>query len=224
MLRIQQGRQIIVGLRSEAVRIAPPSQAHAGEVVLSGIVEHVEYQGHESLVHLNTGSRPAVVPELEAPRPAPARTPPAAAAVRRPVSWRRRSGASRPSMRDPSGRSTSRTSRAAAAGAGTARTAPPISATGDLVVRTGPDIRVRRGDRVPLLVDLAHLYVFDHEGRRICPAPRECPVWTKGRSDGFRPRWARRDGPPGPGHARTSPPCFPEQRRPRHPRGPGAEK
>lgn len=69
LLRIQQGRQIIVGLRSEAARIAPPSQARPGEVALSGIVEHVEYQGHEALVHFNTGSRPAVVPDLESARP-----------------------------------------------------------------------------------------------------------------------------------------------------------
>jgi multiple sugar transport system ATP-binding protein len=52
----------------------------------------------------------------------------------------------------------------------------PETQTGDLVVRTGPDIRVRRGDRVPLLVHLAHLYVFDQEGRRICPAPMEQPL------------------------------------------------
>jgi multiple sugar transport system ATP-binding protein len=28
---------------------------------------------------------------------------------------------------------------------------------------------------VPLLVDLAHLYVFDHAGQRICPAPSQAP-------------------------------------------------
>ncbi|MGP3636568.1 ABC transporter ATP-binding protein, partial [Streptomyces sp. 24-1644] len=71
LLRIQQGREIIVGLRSEAARIAPPSRARPGEVALSGIVEHVEYQGHEALVHLSTGSQPAVVPELESARPRP---------------------------------------------------------------------------------------------------------------------------------------------------------
>jgi multiple sugar transport system ATP-binding protein len=53
--------------------------------------------------------------------------------------------------------------------------APVTQQGGDLVVRTGPDVRVRRGDRVPLLVDLAHLYVFDHEGSRICPAPAGQP-------------------------------------------------
>ncbi|MGM7446578.1 ABC transporter ATP-binding protein, partial [Streptomyces tunisiensis] len=73
LLRVQQGREVIVGLRSEAVRIAKPSAARPGEVPLTGLVEHLEFQGHEVLVHFNTGSRPAVVPELEAPRPAPGR-------------------------------------------------------------------------------------------------------------------------------------------------------
>jgi multiple sugar transport system ATP-binding protein len=53
--------------------------------------------------------------------------------------------------------------------------APPPVLPGDLVVRNGPDLRLRPGDRVPLLVALAHLYVFDQEGRRICPAPAEQP-------------------------------------------------
>jgi multiple sugar transport system ATP-binding protein len=45
----------------------------------------------------------------------------------------------------------------------------------DLVLRTGPHGRVRTGAQVPLLVDLAQLYVFDHRGRRICPAPDDLP-------------------------------------------------
>ncbi|MEV6398799.1 sugar ABC transporter ATP-binding protein, partial [Streptomyces sp. NPDC051907] len=48
-------------------------------------------------------------------------------------------------------------------------------AVSDLVVRTGPDMRLRTGAQIPLLVDLAHLYVFDHHGRRICPAPADLP-------------------------------------------------
>ena|GEM_PF-124771 len=182
MLRIQQGRPIIVGLRSEAVRIAQPSQAHAGEVVISGIVEHVEYQGHESLVHLNTGSRPAVVPELEAPRPHPVR-----AGSRRSPSGG--AGGSLGKLAQKAARRIQSTMPAresgghGAHGGGTRRSAAvmdrppstPETDTGDLVVRTGPDLRVRRGDRVPLLVDLAHLYVFDQDGRRICPAPSRQP-------------------------------------------------
>ncbi|CAM5722696.1 Vitamin B12 import ATP-binding protein BtuD [Streptomyces microflavus] len=46
-----------------------PGQARPGEVALSGIVEHVEYQGHEALVHLNTGSQAAIVPDLESAQP-----------------------------------------------------------------------------------------------------------------------------------------------------------
>ena len=47
--------------------------------------------------------------------------------------------------------------------------------TADLVVRTRPDNRLRPGDRVPLLLDLDQLYVFDHKGQRICPAPAQAP-------------------------------------------------
>ncbi|MEW1863609.1 ABC transporter ATP-binding protein [Streptomyces sp. NBC_00669] len=185
MLRIQQGRPIIVGLRSEAVRIAQPSQAHSGEVVISGIVEHVEYQGHESLVHLNTGSRPAVVPELEAPRPAPApRTGSRRAANgsggggggigKLAQKAARRIQASIPA-RDGAGDGVPPRPSQAPAAVIDRPAGSPETQTGDLVVRTGPDIRVRRGDRVPLLVDLAHLYVFDRDGNRICPAPAQQP-------------------------------------------------
>ncbi|MFJ7999577.1 ABC transporter ATP-binding protein [Streptomyces sp. NPDC096310] len=172
LLRIQQGRQIIVGLRSEAARIAPPSQARSGEVALSGIVEHMEYQGHEALVHLDIGSRPAVVSDLESPRPK--------SAVRR-----RRSG---PGLLDRlRGRAVGGNgSGGRDGGVAVDEQAPPPEpaahsperasiAASDLVVRTGPDMRLRTGAQVPLLVDLAHLYVFDDFGRRICPAPRDQP-------------------------------------------------
>lgn len=193
MLRIQQGRRIIVGLRSEAVRIAQPSQARPGEVVLSGIVEHVEYQGHESLVHLNTGSRPAVVPELEAPRPAPSATRSAArraaansgglgklaqkAARRIQASVMERDGGNSGSGGTNGNGVPPRPNHPPEQAPVTVMDRPstPETQTGDLVVRTGPDIRVRRGDRVPLLVDIAHLYVFNHEGQRICPAPDQTP-------------------------------------------------
>ncbi|MFF3210023.1 ABC transporter ATP-binding protein [Streptomyces sp. NPDC002886] len=174
LLRIQQGRPVIVGLRSEAVRIAPPSQARPGEVAMTGIVEHVEYQGHEALVHVDTGSRPAGVAELES-----ARHP---AAPRRRLR-RQQSGFGR--LRD---RTVGRLS-GAAAGPGPGSVAvldgQPESTRGpdagpaperlgavrsDLVVRTGPHVRVRVGAQIPLLVDLAQLYVFDHAGRRVSPA------------------------------------------------------
>ncbi|KOU10049.1 MULTISPECIES: ABC transporter ATP-binding protein [Streptomyces] len=166
LLRVQQGREVIVGLRSEAVRIAKPSSARPGEVLLTGLVEHVEFQGHEVLVHFNTGSRPALVPDLEAPRPAP-----------RPVGRRRRDGTVLDRLRH----------RAGALRAGPVvvmdeppEPGPPVAAPdgrlpGDLIVRTTPDIDLRHGMQVPLLVDLAHLFVFDQHGDRICPAPARLP-------------------------------------------------
>ncbi|MFI8189041.1 ABC transporter ATP-binding protein [Streptomyces sp. NPDC085946] len=167
LLRVQQGREVIVGLRSEAVRIGPAASARPGEVLITGLVEHVEFQGHENLVHFDTGSRPAVVPELEAPRPRPGRTP------RR----RRREGTVLGRLRE----------RAGALRAGpvvvlddpAGPPAQPASAEprlpGDLIVRTTPDIDLRHGMQVPLLVDLAHLFVFDQYGERICPAPDRLP-------------------------------------------------
>ncbi|GAB2785984.1 hypothetical protein GCM10027073_17950 [Streptomyces chlorus] len=46
----------------------------------------------------------------------------------------------------------------------------------DLVVRTPtPDIGLRHGMQVPLLVDITHLFVFDRHGERICPNPARLP-------------------------------------------------
>ncbi|MET7454548.1 ABC transporter ATP-binding protein [Streptomyces sp. NPDC005574] len=165
LLRVQQGREVIVGLRSEAVRIARPASARPGEVAISGLVEHVEFQGHEVLVHFSTGSRPAVVPDLEAPRPtAPSRR-------------RRREGTVLDRLKGRAG-----TLRAGPvvvlehpADAATDPEPPEGRLPGDLVVRTTPDIDLRRGMQVPLLVDIAHLFVFDQHGERICPAPDRLP-------------------------------------------------
>ncbi|MEU0784998.1 ABC transporter ATP-binding protein [Streptomyces sp. NPDC006173] len=170
LLRVQQGREVIVGLRSEAIRLARASDARAGEVAITGLVEHVEFQGHEVLVHFNTGSRPALVPDLESPRPA------------RGTRRRRRDGTVLDRLRE----------RAGALRAGPVvvldppgegdedpdlpgRTPPEGRLPGDLVVRTTPDIDLRHGMQVPLLVDLAHLFVFDRGGERICPAPARLP-------------------------------------------------
>ncbi|MBA4866677.1 ABC transporter ATP-binding protein [Streptomyces sp. PSKA54] len=165
LLRIQQGLRIIVGLRSEAARIAPPSQARPGEVPLTGVVEHVEYQGHEVLVHLNTGSHPAVVPLLESARPRRSRRsrgPGVLARIKE-----------RATVRATAPTATIDGSEAEAPGACTQDRA--TITVGDLVVRTGPDLRLRTGAQIPVLVDLARLYVFDHHGRRICPVPTESP-------------------------------------------------
>ncbi|WP_019059201.1 ABC transporter ATP-binding protein [Streptomyces prunicolor] len=165
LLRVQQGREVIVGLRSEAIRIAKPAAARPGEVVISGLVEHVEFQGHEVLVHFNTGSRPAVVPELEAPRPA------------RPVRRRRREGSVINRLRERAGvlRAGPVDTLDHTAGAGPDLVPPEGRLPGDLVVRTTPDIELRHGMQVPLLVDIAHLFVFDQHGERISPAPARLP-------------------------------------------------
>jgi multiple sugar transport system ATP-binding protein len=165
LLRVQQGREVIVGLRSEAIRIAKPAAARPGEVVISGLVEHVEFQGHEVLVHFNTGSRPAVVPELEAPRPA------------RPVRRRRREGSVINRLRERAGvlRAGPVDTLDYAAGAEPDLVPPEGRLPGDLVVRTTPDIELRHGMQVPLLVDIAHLFVFDQHGERISPAPARLP-------------------------------------------------
>ncbi|MGQ4434474.1 MULTISPECIES: ABC transporter ATP-binding protein [unclassified Streptomyces] len=165
LLRVQQGREVIVGLRSEAVRIAKPAAARPGEVAISGLVEHVEFQGHEVLVHFNTGSRPAVVPELEAPRTA------------RPARRRRREGSVLGRLRERAG--ALRAGPVAALDPSVEAVADPVPPEGrlpgDLVVRTTPDIELRHGMQVPLLVDIDHLFVFDQHGDRISPAPARLP-------------------------------------------------
>ncbi|MFI5805012.1 ABC transporter ATP-binding protein [Streptomyces sp. NPDC051561] len=160
LLRLQQGRPVIAGLRCEAVRIAAPSQAREGETVLTGIVEHVEYQGHEVLVHLHTGSRPAAVPDPQSVRLG------AAGPYRRSSRQRgfERVKALTAGWRDRYPMPADSTSTAT-------RREHRTTVRSDLVVRTSPQGQMRIGAQVPLLVDLAQLYVFDHQGRRICPAP-----------------------------------------------------
>ncbi|MGW4032187.1 ABC transporter ATP-binding protein [Streptomyces sp. NPDC004838] len=172
LLRIHQGRQLIVGLRSEAARIASPGEAQPGEALLTGTVDFVEYQGHEALVHLNTGSRPAVVPELESAR----RTEPPAR--------RRRTGNGTGVLNRLKARAAEHVAVATGGALVLEDPDPPSYGTygpydperppvpsSDLVVRASPDTWLRPGAQVPVLVDLAQLYVFDHRGRRICPAP-----------------------------------------------------
>ncbi|MFI1766449.1 ABC transporter ATP-binding protein [Streptomyces sp. NPDC020800] len=168
LLRVQQGREVIVGLRSEAVRIARRSAARPGEVPLTGLVEHMEFQGHETLVHFDTGSRPAVVPELEAPRPAA-----------RPGRRRRQAPGVLDRLRERAGSLRAGPvvvlDRPPEREGGADPVPPEGRLPGDLVVRTTPDIALRHGMQVPLLVDLAHLFVFDQHGDRICPYPARLP-------------------------------------------------
>lgn len=164
LLRVQQGREVIVGLRSEAVRIAHPGSARPGEMPITGLVEHVEFQGHEVLVHFNTGSRPARVPDLEAARPAA-----------RPAARRRRDGTVLNRLRERAGSLRAGPVVVLDDAPDPDPTPPDPRLPGDLVVRTTPDIDLRRGMQVPLLVDISHLFVFDQHGERICPSPDHWP-------------------------------------------------
>ncbi|MFE7892562.1 ABC transporter ATP-binding protein [Streptomyces sp. NPDC057412] len=166
LLRVQQGREVIVGLRSEAVRIGDRAAARPGETHITGLVEHVEFQGHEMLVHFNTGSRPAVVPDLEAPRPVP------------PGRRRRREGGTvleRLRGRVDALRAGPVVTVEEPDGPAEEPAPPEGRLPGDLIVRTTPDLALRHGMQVPLLVDIAHLFVFDQHGDRICPAPARLP-------------------------------------------------
>ncbi|RKN06686.1 ABC transporter ATP-binding protein [Streptomyces radicis] len=163
LLRVQMGRPITVGVRSEAVRIAAPGEMRPSEALLNGVVQHVEYQGHESLVHVSTGARHAEVDGLEAPRPPVAR-----GHGRRPRKhrvWRMpgRGGRSAPGARPGA-------SEAAERAPEPPSPTPSGRVSDGLVVRAGMDVQPRLGERVPLLLDLDQLYVFDSEGRRISPA------------------------------------------------------
>ena len=170
LLRIQQGRQIIVGLRSEAVRIAPPSQAppRRGRAHRDRRAHGVPgARGAGALQHrlaARRGRRSGVAP-AGGPRARRRRTPerpehagPAAGARRRSCLGAR-GGTGRPGA--AAGRRHARSVR---------RWPRAIWWCG-----RAPDLRLRTGAQVPLLVDLAHLYVFDHHGRRICPAPTDLP-------------------------------------------------
>ncbi|MBB0246547.1 ATP-binding cassette domain-containing protein [Streptomyces alkaliphilus] len=175
LLRIQMGRDLTVGLRSEAVRIAPTQAMRPSEAVLQGVVRHVEFQGHESLVHVGIGGEPADVGALEAPRRAGDR--------------QRRNGSAPGALARLRRRSRSAPARhgASAGGVGTALDAPerpgpdhrgpaPVERiAADLVVRTSTEVQPRPGERVPLLIDLDRLYVFDTAGERICPVPTHVP-------------------------------------------------
>ncbi|MFB7293591.1 ABC transporter ATP-binding protein [Actinacidiphila glaucinigra] len=168
MLRIQQGQPVIVGLRPEALRIGRLNTIRPGEVVLTGVVQHLEYQGHETLVHLNIGARPAVMPELESPRPPAARQ--RSHAMSRAGSTVRLRQLVQKATARVHGQEQETAFEHPAPRVGNE---PPATRGGDLVLRTGADLRLNMGQQVPILVDLAYLYVFDHVGNRISPAPQQ---------------------------------------------------
>jgi multiple sugar transport system ATP-binding protein len=181
LLRIQMGRQITVGLRSEAARIASPEEMRPSEALVNGVVQHVEYQGHESLVHVSTGAQPAGVDGLEAARPPAARR----SRLRRGGRDGKRNGSVPGRLGRLLNRAADRSGSGDASPVSTLERAspqlpPPSQAPGritdGLVLRAPTDLQLRLGERVPLLLDLAQLYVFDSEGERICPAPAHLPT------------------------------------------------
>ncbi|MFF5427963.1 MULTISPECIES: ABC transporter ATP-binding protein [unclassified Streptomyces] len=161
MLRVMQGSPLLIGLRPEAVRIAEHTQAGHFERPLTGIVEHVEFQGHETLVHLTVGGRAADVPDQAVPELSP-----------------------RPTRRSTAGPPQRFVRRATSfftlqhRAAGRHHPPPPAAPTrnrGEVVVRADTRSVHQRGQHVPLLVDVRNLFVFDARGERVSPDPTHVP-------------------------------------------------
>ncbi|MEU1123279.1 ABC transporter ATP-binding protein [Streptomyces sp. NPDC005899] len=160
MLRVVQGQPLLIGLRPEAIRIADKTHATAFERAVTGVVEHTEFQGHEALLHLSLGGQRADVPaQLSDHTPHhPTRT--SAADILRQL--RRRIGlfghhpAPLGATEPPS-------------------QPPPRKGIGELVIRDEPGARHRRGQHIPLLIDVRNLLVFDAHGERISPDPTRVP-------------------------------------------------
>ncbi|MGP3968613.1 ABC transporter ATP-binding protein [Streptomyces sp. 6N223] len=179
LLRIQMGRQITVGLRSEAARIASPQEMRSSEALVNGVVQHVEFQGHESLVHVSTGAHPADVEGLESPRPPTRRARSrrngrngTGGRLGRLFGWASFDRSAENGHSDATVSTLERPS--------SPQLPPPAPTPGritdGLVLRAPTDLHLRLGERVPLLLDLDQLYVFDSDGDRICPAPEHSPT------------------------------------------------
>lgn len=160
MLRVVQGQPLLIGLRPEAIRIAEQTHATAFERAMTGVVEHTEFQGHEALLHLSLGGQRADVPaQLCDHTPHhPART--SATDVLRQLC--RRIGffgrhPALPGATEPPAQS------------------PPRKGIGELVIRDEPSARHRRGQHIPLLIDVRNLLVFNARGERISPDPTQVP-------------------------------------------------
>ncbi|MFC8593885.1 ABC transporter ATP-binding protein [Streptomyces atroolivaceus] len=160
MLRVVQGQPLLIGLRPEAIRIADKTHATASERAMTGVVEHTEFQGHEALLHLSLGGQQADVPaQLSDHIPHhQART--SAADVLRQL--RRRISVfgrhpALPGATEPPAQS------------------PTRKGIGELVIRDGPGARHRRGQHIPLLIDVRNLLVFNARGERISPDPTQVP-------------------------------------------------
>lgn len=161
MLRVVQGRPLLIGLRPESIRIAEHSRATPFERPLTGIVEHVEFQGHEALLHLSLGGEQAEVPPQPSALTQHPETRRSATALMQRVL--RRSGAFNRRQLSPLAPRQFPTP------------APARSGIGELVVRDEPGTAHRRGQHLPLLVDVRNLLVFDAHGERISPDATQTP-------------------------------------------------
>ncbi|MGW0549598.1 ATP-binding cassette domain-containing protein [Streptomyces altiplanensis] len=160
-LGVAQGRPLLIGLRPEAVRIAEPARSTPFERAVTGVVELVEFQGHESLLHLSLGGQRADVPPQLLPpdtgRPVGGITTGLLQHLRRHTTAllsRGRTAADHPHRSTP---------------------APERKSIGELVIRAVPGTAYRRGQHLPLLIDVRNLLVFDEYGERISPDPTQAP-------------------------------------------------
>ncbi|MEU4800571.1 ABC transporter ATP-binding protein [Streptomyces sp. NPDC023327] len=153
LLRVVQGQPLLVGLRPEALRINTTPTPY--ERPLTAVVNHVEYQGHEDLLHVTVGAQPADVPRAEDAREEPQATDNSFATALR--STIRRLRGTLPHRPAPTSR--------------TAPSLPEHYGAGELILRARQEANYRRGDRVLLLVDIRALLLFDAQGHRIFPHP-----------------------------------------------------
>lgn len=154
LLRVVQGQPLLVGLRPEALRINTTPTPY--ERPLTAVVNHVEYQGHEHLLHVTVGAQPADVPRTEddSPDEPQATDNSLATALRSTISRLRGNLPHRPAPASP--------------------TAPPLPehyGAGELILRARQQANYQRGERVLLLVDIRALMLFDAQGHRIFPHP-----------------------------------------------------
>ena len=177
LLRGLDGQAVIVGLRPDAVALGggagepggPGGSGPPGR--LQAVIRHAEFLGNETLLHLDTGSRPARVPDLAAPEDTHlTHDDPRSDAARRGAHRRGLVG-----LRRRRGRAAGTEGRAPAAEPdrdGDAAGGIAAPATGDMVARLPPSAHPKAGVLVTIQVDLGHLYVFGYDGRRSVPSDR----------------------------------------------------
>ncbi|MBJ6628783.1 ABC transporter ATP-binding protein [Streptomyces sp. I4(2020)] len=153
LLRVVQGQQLLVGLRPEALRVSSTTTPY--ERPLTATVTHVEYQGHETLLHVTVGALTADPPRTVFDHEDLNDTgSPLTSAVRTLLSRVRKPQSNQPLH--------------------TAQAAPPLPQhyqVGELVLRARQGTNYSVGDLLPVLVDMRALMLFDAKGHRVFPHP-----------------------------------------------------